>query len=90
MIHPDIRARAIDALKASLNAHGCWLPVETQPAAVDAVLALCAAELDASQRRAVRLVERIGDARTWARKNLTAEQERQLLAILGGRSSVRD
>jgi hypothetical protein len=40
-------------------------------------------ELDTAQRRAVRLVERIGDARVWARSNLDAEQQGELLAILG-------
>ena len=87
MIHPDVRARAIDALKTALNAHGCWLPVEAQPVAVDAVLTVADRELDADQRRTVRLVERIGDARVWARKNLPADQERELLAILGGREA---
>jgi hypothetical protein len=43
------------------------------------------AELDAAQRRAVLFVERIGDARVWARNNLTPEQQRQLLAVLAGR-----
>jgi hypothetical protein len=41
------------------------------------------ADLDTAQRRAVRLVERIGDARVWARSNLDAEQQGELLAILG-------
>lgn len=57
----------------------------TDLAAFHAALAISETELDASQRRAVRLVERIGDARIWARKNLPAEQQRQLLAVLAGR-----
>lgn len=80
-----LRARALDVAAQALDAGGYWLPADGQAAVVDAVLAACETELDASQRRAVRLVERIGDARVWARKNLTAEQQEQLLAVLAGR-----
>ncbi|MFK0045487.1 hypothetical protein ACIQU4_15440 [Streptomyces sp. NPDC090741] len=48
------------------------------------ILANPDAELEASQRRAVALVERIDAARAWARHNLTAEQTDQLFAVLRG------
>ncbi|GAA3267980.1 hypothetical protein [Streptomyces lavendulae] len=82
--NPPLRDRAIDALGQALNAVGYWLPVDGRPTAVDAVLALTAADLEASERRAVTLVERIGDARNWARENLPPEQQLALLAILRG------
>jgi hypothetical protein len=42
------------------------------------------AELEASQRRAVALVERIDAARAWARQHLTPELEAGLLGVLRG------
>lgn len=81
---PSLRDRAIDAVGRALNAGQYWLPTEGRPVAVDAVLTITAAELEASERRAIRLVERIGDARTWARQNLTPKQQLALLAVLRG------
>ncbi|MEW2415328.1 hypothetical protein AB0953_16655 [Streptomyces sp. NPDC046866] len=40
-----------------------------------------------AELRAAVLVERIDDARAWARTNLEPERQHQLLAILGGREA---
>ncbi|MER7507039.1 hypothetical protein ABTX82_01620 [Streptomyces lavendulae] len=53
-------------------------------AALRTALAISDIQLGAAHRRAVRLVERIGDARAWARQHLTPEQQTGLLGVLRG------
>jgi hypothetical protein len=79
-----LREQAIDAVAQALNAGRYWLPAAGQAAAVDAVLALTGAELEASQRRGIAFGERIDAARAWARQHLDAEQQAGLLAVLRG------
>ena len=77
---PTLRDRAIDAVAQALNAGRYWLPTEGRPVAADAVLALVAAELEASQRRAIRIQTLLDDTRDRARRDAIAsrESERQL------------
>ncbi|KIF02221.1 hypothetical protein PL81_31120 [Streptomyces sp. RSD-27] len=83
---PNLRARALDAAAQALNAGGYWLPTDGQAAIVDAVLAVADAEIDTARRRPSRSEGQLAHARLWARTNLTAEQQHQLLSILGGRA----
>lgn len=83
-----IHKRALKAVDNALDERGYWLPIEGRTAIAGAIADFCQAELDAAQRRTVRLVERIGDARAWAR-SLPAEQQHQLLTILAGRETRR-
>lgn len=79
---PNLRDRAIDAAKQAINTLGMWLPPAGREAVVDSVLALTSAELDASQRRAVRIQQLLDDTRDRSRKDAAAgrESERQLQA----------
>ncbi|GAA3384422.1 hypothetical protein [Streptomyces racemochromogenes] len=81
-----IHQRALEAVDNALEERGYWLPIEGRNAVAEAIADYCQAELDAAQRRTVRFVERIGDARAWAR-TLPAEQQHQLLTILAGRET---
>ncbi|MFJ7269385.1 hypothetical protein ACIQV3_22535 [Streptomyces sp. NPDC099050] len=82
---PTLRDRAIDAAKQTINALGMWLPPAGREAVVDAVAAVHEAELHTARQRAVTFQHRLDDARIWARTNLPADQQYDLLAILGGR-----
>lgn len=81
---PSLRDQALAAANTAISGAGYWLPPKGQAAAVDGVLALAAAELDASRRRAVAFVERIDAARAWARQHLDVEHQAGLLGVLRG------
>ncbi|MFE2850615.1 hypothetical protein ACFXJO_05705 [Streptomyces lavendulae] len=89
---PSLRERAIDALGQALNRAGYWLPVDGRPVAVDAVLALTAADLDAAQRRAVHIQGLLDEQRERARKDAIAgrESERILQAQIDAQAREID
>jgi hypothetical protein len=83
---PD--AVLLGLIDQAVSAAGHWLPKRGREAIASAVAEHFAAELDTAQRRAIALVERIGDARVWARR-LPAEQQTELLRILRGDPDAR-
>lgn len=70
--NPELRDRAITAANEAISRAGFWLPPAGQAAAVDAVLAQVAAELDASQRRAIRIQTLLDEERVKSRKTLAS------------------
>lgn len=76
-------APTIAALQAAARKKGVRLAltIDDKPETGDT---LAAAELEASQRRAVTFQIRIDSARAWARQNLDAEQQAGLLGVLRG------
>ncbi|MFF3620024.1 hypothetical protein [Streptomyces sp. NPDC002467] len=67
---PEARRRALafNAVGPAINQAGYWLPLSARRAVADAVLDAVAGELDADQRRAVRIQTLLDDTRDRIRK----------------------
>jgi hypothetical protein len=82
---PDRYDRILHAVGSAFDGLGAWPDhPRTLETLADNVEQLVDVELEASQRRAITLQTRIDNARDWARRNVTTDQQAGLLAALRG------